>query len=384
MYWLAPIIVFIILIFTESKINKTIIKSFVGVLIAVVLTGIVVAVNFAAKTTDTEVWSGRVVSWDHKEEWDEWHPPTTSCTTTDGKQHCTTKAGYYEHHSAENRIKTTDNGWVDVSKAPDGKKFNDRWPNDESVLKAYWPEGTPTASTHSYTNKVQASYSIYKHKDINLKDFKGLPKYPSKTTDYFNVDRIIGDVPNKAEALKVLADKNSELNKSVPNPDKPGKTMSWKQVNIIFVNLGIDKTQDWGYALQDHWGGGNKNDFVVSYSTDVNGKVIWTYAFSWSEVEVLKLEVQDYMNSLEKIDDFVPIINNVGDMVADKFVRKQFADFSYLSIDMSTFAVVIVWILNTAVAGLGIYLIMQEGTPSSNRSSGWSREAKRRAVRAWR
>ena len=154
-----------------------------------------------------------------------------------------------------------------------------------------------------------------------------------------------------------MAEANSELNKFVPDPENPNKMKSWKQVNLIFVNLGTNKSQDWGYALQDYWEGGNKNDFVVSFSTDENGRILWSYAFSWSEVEILKLEVQDYMNTIGEIDDFVPVINKVSDLVAKHFIRKEFSDFNYLKIDISIASQIIIWILNVGILAIELYLI---------------------------
>jgi len=61
---------------------------------------------------------------------------------------------------------------------------------------------------------------------------------------------------------------------------------------------------------------------------------------------MLKLEVRDYMMEMEKIEDFVPVIDTVSQMVADKFVRKQFADFNYLQIELSKAGTIILWILN--------------------------------------
>jgi len=55
--------------------------------------------------------------------------------------------------------------------------------------------------------------------------------------------------------------------------------MSWKQVNLIFVNVGADKPIEYGYALQDYWEGGNKNDFIVSFSMNSDGKLNWVYPF---------------------------------------------------------------------------------------------------------
>jgi hypothetical protein len=336
--------------------------------------GIIVGIDYTSQTADTEIWSGKVASWEHKEEWDEWHPPKTTCTTStdsngNSRQSCKTEPGYTEHHYAQNHIYTTDDGWINVDKSPDGKKFDDSWPNDDKILKQYWPEGTPTASTHSYINKVQASYSIYRHKEIDLNKFENLPDYPKKVTNYVNVDRIVGEVPNKDKALVELAKWNTELNKSVSDPEKPGKTKSWKQVNIIFVNLGINKPQETGFALQDKWEGGNKNDFVIAFSTDEEGNVNWSYPFSWSEAELLKIQVRDYMNSLKKIDDFVPVVSNVSEMLAKDFVRKQFKDFNYLQIEVSTVGYVCIFIASFIALALGVFLTVIQHKNNQSRQS---------------
>lgn len=318
-----------------------------------IATVIIVAIGFFAiysldqyvQSSDTEVWSGKVVDWSHDEEWEEWIPPQTTCTSdAKGNQSCTTTPGYYVHHDAENHIKTTDNGWVSVSKSPDGRKFDDNYPNDVGPLKEYWKKDTPTASAHSYKNPVQASYSVYRHKDIDLNDYKDLPEYPDKVRDFIHVDRIIGSVPNKKEAMVALAESNTYMNKTIKGED--GKKRSWKQVNLIFVNVGENKPEDYGFALQDKWENGNKNDFVVSFSMDKEGKLKWVYPFSWSESERLKIDVREALMQKEEIKDFKPIVKEVSDLVIDKYERKEFADFDYLSIDVSTPAEVFMWLIS--------------------------------------
>ncbi|MCP1184938.1 hypothetical protein [Paenibacillus sp. 1781tsa1] len=317
-----------------------------AVLASFIFTPLFVFIDYSSQTTATEVWSGRVIGWEHNEEWDEWHQPVTSCSNNNV---CSTTPGYWEHHDATNYIKTTDNGRVQVHVSPDGRKLNDKWPNTTEELKVLWPYNTPTASTHTYENKVQASYSIFKHDDIDLDKFPNLPDYPEAMRDYIYVDRILGDVRDKDKALTVLAEVNSELNRPVPNPEKPGKTMSWKQVNIIFVNVGTNTDPSYGFALQDKWEGGNKNDFVIAFSTNEDNKAIWSYPFSWSEVELLKLDVRDYMLNQNNLNDFTAVVHDVGDLVADKFVRKQFADFNYLQIDTSKGAWIFIWIVNSLI-----------------------------------
>jgi hypothetical protein len=347
MFWLPILCLGVIVLVLEFLFNRNWIRAAIVIIAAFALSGITFIADINSQITDTEIWSGTVVEWEHVEEWDEWHPPSESCSTdSNGKRSCTTTPGYYEHHNATNSIKTSDEGWISVEQAPEGKSFNDEWPNDDTILKKHWPKGTPTASNHKYINKVNASYSIYKHEEINIEDYPDLPPYPDKVRDKFFLDRIYGNVPNKDKANELLSMHNSRLNEMIPDTEKPGKQRSWKQVNIIFVNVGPNKTEDYGFALQDSWEGGNKNDFVVSFSMNDDGTLNWVYPFSWSEVELLKLEVRDYMMDLKKIDDFTLVIDEVAKKVEDKFERKQFADFDYLQVSISSGALTFIWFLN--------------------------------------
>lgn len=331
---------------------------FVG---ALVLTAAVFGIDNSIQTSDTEIWSGKVVDWEHKEEWDEWHPPKENCSTdSKGKRSCTTTPGYWEHHKAENRIKTTDAGWIDVDKTPDGKKdFNDSWPNKTEELKAFWKPNEPSASTHSFTNNVKASYSIFKHKDIDLEKFKDLPEYPLKVEGEIKIKRILGDVPNKADSIAVLDHWNTNMNKMVTGKD--GKKRNWKQVNLIFVNVGADKPEEYGYALQDKWQNGKKNDFVVSFSMNKDGKLNWVYPFSWSEVERLKIDVREMMMQKENITDFKQIVDETANLVIDKFERKEFKDFNYLQVETSTTATIIIWVLNLGLLIGFIFVTLEIG-----------------------
>jgi hypothetical protein len=240
-YWASFFLVlvagFLVELFTGRKWLRYIAFSVIALLL---LLGVIAADSYL-RTRDTEIWSGSIVGWDHKEEWEEWISGKKSCSTDDdGSKTCTTTRGHYEHHDAENKIKTSDDGWISVDTSIDGSTdFNDKYPNSTMQLAAHFPLGTPTASKHTYVNKVKAvSYSLFQHNNINLDHYPDLPRYPDHVNNGMKVDRIVGDVPNKEQALNRLAQWNTELNKSIPDPDHPGQTRSWKQVNLIFVNLG--------------------------------------------------------------------------------------------------------------------------------------------------
>lgn len=291
------------------------------VLISFAIIGIVYGINISMQTSDKEVWSGRIEAVNHEEEWDE----TVTETHTDDKGNVsiTTKT---VHHNAENSIKTSDDGWISVYKSQDGKvRFDDRYPNTNKELETLYPIGTPTASVHRYENKVKSSYSIYKHNDINLKDYEDLPKYPMETKG-LSIDRFIGDIDNRESILGKINEVNSDLN------SKEKK----KQVNLIFVNLG-DKSEDYGFAIQDYWQGGNKNDFVVSFATEED-KIKWVYPFSWADNESserLKINIRDYLINKGNLDEFESSIDDIGKMIESDFKRKEFADFNYINIEIT-------------------------------------------------
>lgn len=316
--------------------------------VLICLNTIIILIDYESQTNCEEVWSGMVISVEHKEEYDEYHTEETrTYTTTDSDgntiTHTETTPAYWEHHNATNYIDTTDKGKIYVNKTPDGKLLTDDFVNSNKELEQYYPIGYSTASIHTYENKVQASYSIYRHKEIDLSEYKNkLPKYPKIENDDYTVDRFVGKVPNKKEVLKKLNKVNSNLNWT-ENPNNKKGTKSYKQVNIIFVNLG-NVSKDYGYALQDYWQGGNKNDYVICFGTKGN-KITWSYSFSWSEVESLKTDTNNYMLDKADLNNFTITIDDIGKMIENKFVRKQFADFSYLTIEVSTTAKVFVYII---------------------------------------
>lgn len=326
-----------IVYFTKKEIDMLVV-GLCALIIAISYGGIV-GIDYKMQTEDHEIWSGKITEVEHIEEWDEWIPPKTeeyTETTSDGKTVTKTRVipGYWEHHDAENYITTTDKGRESVYKTLDGKEFTDDFVNSNKELEKYYPIGKPTASVHTYENKLKASYSIFRHKDIDLKDFENMPDYPVKENDNLTVDRLIGDFKNKDKVNEHLDEVNTRLN-DTNNPNNKDKVKSYKQVNLMFVNFG-DKTEDYGYALQDHWRNGAKNDVVITFGTDSNNKPTWCYVFSWTDVEILKIDIREYIMSQGNLNNFEKVIDDVSVMIEKKFDRKQFKDFDYIQIETRT------------------------------------------------
>lgn len=348
------IIVGIILTILRFIFNKSELKNIIiigGMLICLIINSFIVVIDYHGQTDCQEVWSGQITSVKHNEEWDEYHPAwDEEVTKTDSKGKTHTKIIHHpawtEHHDAENYIYTSDNGCNSVYETKEGKHFTDNFVNSNEELEEYYPIGMPTASIHTYENKVQASYSIFKHENINLNDYN-LPDYP-KEINYFNVNsRLIGDFNNSNIIEEKLNKINTELN-DTNNPNNVEGKKSYKQVNLIVVNLG-DVSEDYGQALQDYWKNGNKNDFVVVLGSN-NNKITWCYCFSWCEQELLKEEIRDYIIDKDNnLDNFENTLDFISNDIEEKYSRKEFSDFSYLHIDTSTGAKTIMIILNILV-----------------------------------
>lgn len=344
-YIVIGLILYVSIILTYCIANK---KSFrlkdvlLGALTIVIGFIVVIKTDEKIKTNAKEIRSGVIESVKHEEEWEEWHPPVTDIITeTDSKGNVVTrtieKPGYWEHHKATNYIKTTDSGTKSIYKVPDGRILNDNFVNTTEELEKYYPIGSPTASIHTYKDKVRGSYSLFKSNDIDLKEYPDLFKYPDKENEYLSVNRLLGEFNNKEEYSRHLDSINSKLN-DTNNPNNKDNVKSYKQVNLIIVNFG-DKGEEYGYALQDYWRNGAKNDIVVTFGTDKKGKPIWSYVFSWSEVELLKTNIRERILEVEDINkEFKDTLEDISDIIESKFERKEFSDFNYIEVKLSVFA----------------------------------------------
>lgn len=355
-------IIFGIIIYSLLEKDKILLSlgfSLIFIFVSIFSNFLVLRLIEYSASVDTEIWSGRIEHIEHKEEWDEWIPPKKEqYTETDINGNKIKKErtipGYWKHHYAENIIKTSDNGTMYVDSSPDGlTKFNDSYPNSNEELSLYYKLGQPTASFHKYENKLQFSKSLFKKESLDSSLIENLPEYPNKINKDLTITRLIGDVPNFNQANNLLNEWNSKLNATVID-EETGKKKSLKEVNVIFVNIG-DLPIEYGYALEEKWEGGNKNDFIICFSF-VNNKINWVYPFSWTEVEILKLEIRDLMLDKKEINDFSNVINETCELIMNKFNRKEMADYNYIKYEYSMRSYILSFLLNLILLIIGVFL----------------------------
>jgi hypothetical protein len=125
-----------------------------------------------------------------------------------------------------------------------------------------------------------------------------------------------------------------------------------------------------------YWKGGNKNEFIVCVG--LNKKEIdWTKVISWTEKETLKVRTAREIKEMKDFDA-IEVVKYMGENVPKRFVRKQFADFSYIAVRPTTTAILITFGVTLLTStGIAIFCVF------NNFGFGDSLRRKRRSRYNW-
>lgn len=285
--------------------------------------------------------------------------------------------------------------------------FQTVWSGDDNTRKAY-------VSVHSYVNKIKATdLSIFNIKEVTDEQANslGLFKYPDYNgggfftmTGGLEYPTILGGNVSKA-----TQEKFKRLN------GKFGVSNELRLWILVFNNKPMSITQ----LQQNYWVKGNMNELVICIGKKGN-EIIWADAFSWSlsadltaDVKNKVLDLYTYKDSVvkrtmpkvvpvtkdlqkkvlgkagEKIpQNMLPVPNNQAN--ADtiikvkspypvlneqtwneyynylndnlkRFKRRSFKEFDYLSVEPSTAAIIIVFVLAALISvGVNLWVISNE------------------------
>jgi hypothetical protein len=233
-------------------------------------------------------------------------------------------------------------------KLPDTKyRYDSDTDQGDKYVSTWYPshsEKEPTSIMHHYENKLKASNSIFKFSKIDKKSW-AVYKYP-KVYDYYKCSKILGANPADPKidsASHRLHLKNANLGKQ-------------KQVNMM-VLLWKNQPREIIQMQRAYWQGGKKNDFIVGIVTDEDHNIQWVDCISWTEVELLKLQVIDQIKQMKQLD-LLKAVDIMSSHVEKQFIRKEFKDFQYLSVDMPLWAVLLIYILVSFLCvGIGHYIV---------------------------
>lgn len=272
--------------------------------------------------------------------------------------------------------------------------YQTSWNGSDNTRKAY-------TSKHSYVNKIKASdlsifnISIVKEEDA---DSLGLYKYPEynggglfSNTEGLEYPTILG-----GDVSKATQEKFKRLN------GKFGVSNQLRLWILIFEN----KPMSIAEYQENYWVKGNKNELVVCIGKKGN-EIQWSHAFSWAISSTLTAEVQNqvlnlytYKDSIikrnlpviipvtkdlkkkvlgkagEKLPDVLPLPNQVTadstirvksqypvlteqtwndyynylNANLNKFQRRSFKEYDYLTVEPSKGAIILVFVLSLLIS----------------------------------
>jgi hypothetical protein len=207
----------------------------------------------------------------------------------------------------------------------------------ETIYDKNFTNTIPICKQHTYENKVQCSKSVFNFQEVNDKDkeYYKLFNYPSE--DIFGFNPILGyNNPKAAKKLQIY----NALN---------GNRYRLHMMLLIFNNQPLEA----GIMQESYWKGGNKNEFIVCIGVKDN-KITWTKVISWTNIEELKIKTGREIKEMQDFD-IDKIVEYMSQNVPPKFVKKDFREFNYLSIQPSNRAIIITFII-TLITTIGIFV----------------------------
>lgn len=316
------------------------------------------------QTRDTEYWGGWATKAEYYEDWNElvhytetetytdsrgrtrsrtvhktrvdYHPPVWQVVDSNGIS-VMVDSGTFEYLCSKFRNRK----FVELHRAyhtDDGDLYVTTWNQEESTL-------TPVVTSHSYENRVAVSHSVFNFPEVDPKTY-GLFEYP-EIVGYFNCPSILGPGDETfAEAHQMLNIANAKL----------GAPKQVRMMILVFKNQPIQA----GFDQQSYWKGGNKNEFIITIGVDDSNNIQWCHPFSWSDSESLKIETRDFVIN-QKTLNLKTLVDWMVPQVAENYVRKEFAQFSYISVDPPGWAVFLTFLVVGMInGGISWWVVVNE------------------------
>lgn len=355
---LIPVIAVIIL-FTTFKQNTAWWEYCLPFFVSIVSAGMVYTIVLFASGADIEYWTNYIISVNYYEDWNEEVMSVETYTDADGNLQTRTvyeivyHSAYYtsvDNQREERRIKKSEykkikskwnnESFVDLRRdyySNDGDMYTSAYPRNPELMVVH-------TSKHLYQNRISASQdSIHKFQDVDPEEWN-LFDYPDESGMY--VPSILSEYPISNQDMHSLNVLNAVWG-------------AGKKIRVWFLIWEGDETLDTGYAQENYWEGGNKNELVVCIGVDQDKNVNWTHVFSWTEREDMKVQLRNLIAESDKIQigDYVSWINDNIHM----WEKRDFGEFNYLKIHIPFWGYLVVYFVSgIATAGSVAYAVSND------------------------
>jgi hypothetical protein len=279
------------------------------------------------------------------------HPPEWHLIDSSGNDHGIS-SGYFEYLcKLWNNRQFVELNHTSVHMGRDGDRYVTTWDNKRETL-------IPIITKHTYENRVIASKNIYRFKEVTPKEAKekALFEYPDPDGQY-QMDAILGNAGNQ----KAVGEKEFNYLNATYGPSH--QVRFWI---LLFENKPIDVA----YSQQAYWQGGNKNEFVICIGLNKQHEIQWVLPFCWKpdapedkdKMNMLSIQTRDFL--LEQKGKQLNLKNLAGWLereIPKNWRRKKFAEFSYLTVEPPTSAVITINILVILICiGLAYWILTNE------------------------
>jgi hypothetical protein len=221
----------------------------------------------------------------------------------------------------------------------DGDMYKIKWDNQPLTSEA-------TTTDHFYENRVQAAHTAFDFAEVRESEVKqyGLYEYPD--LNGISQETVLGLDSIKwitKEEINLMRQWSKFLN---------GYLGPRRHARIYFLFF-ADKPQLAANMQEAYWDGGNDNELVVCIGLSQKTKELqWVKPFTWSPERKIIPDVRE-MIMTHKVFDPENIAHSVWSQTEKEFKRKDFKEFSYITVEPPTWAI---WVTFFITLGLSFGL----------------------------
>ena len=323
--------------------------------------------------TDEEYLGGYITKVRHYDEWDEWITRTCSKEVAAGRDsdgNTIYETIYYDcsyrQYHPERWVYFDNNGdehWLYYKEEFDSirKQFGtkmkfidmhrDYYRIDGDAQEYYWDGTKSTIFTvtypHTYKNKVQNSRSTFNFIKIEKDEADTLGLYDYPKIENYDQNPILSNITLPKTDVDAIRYINGYY----------GKKHQFRLYVLLFQNKGVDISE----LQRSYWQGGNKNELVTCIGVDDSLNVKWCNSFSWCDAPTLEVRTEAFFVENQKLD--LLKYSNMIETCLEKgeWVRKEFDDFKYISVDLTPTQELIMLILIAIYnIGISIYVVLNK------------------------
>jgi hypothetical protein len=220
----------------------------------------------------------------------------------------------------------------------DGDMYKVNWNLDPLTAEA-------TTTSHWYENRVQAAHTAFDFAEVTEEDKKTYKLFDYPEIDGFHQETVLG-------LDKVKWIKKYELNRMKQWSKYLNGYLGTKKHARIYFLFFVDQSALAANMQEAYWDGGNDNELVICIGLNSKTrKIQWTRPFTWSPERSIIPDIREDIMTYPRfnVDN---IAKSVYINVKKEYKRKDFKEFSYITVEPPTWAKWVTFIVTFIVTVL--------------------------------